>query len=145
MTGGPLTFNTILSDMVDAQRLAAHTGFNIRVFEDAIYVVNGAVLHLLFEVVNRSQEIKRMPRQAVRTWPKTVPARFKFFCGQLSDVGSGNICTVDMLGDVKVELCRRCVLRIPANFCDKGLADMFAQRVPFITRDLLNHATRDLP
>ena len=107
-----------------ADVLSAETGFSPDVFVDVLYIVDGKIIHILYNLVDRNTALKTMPKQEMMQWPRgQATHRFKCMCGRLLPVEKG-VLQVDGLGLIGGGPCRHCLYKLPAFMCDKALLEL---------------------
>jgi len=104
--------------------LAKQTGFSPDVFEDILYVVDGQIIHVLWNIVDRNSALKSLPKQNMTTWPRGQSThRFKCMCGRLVPIEKGLIRVTDPALHSGGP-CRHCLYKLPAFMCDKALLEL---------------------
>jgi hypothetical protein len=107
-----------------ANVLAEETGFSPDIFHDILYIMDGKIIHVLLNVIDRPSALRSMPKQDMTNWPRgQATHRIKCMCGRLIPVEKG-ILKVDGLDHTGGGLCRYCVYKLPAFMCDKAILEL---------------------
>ena len=109
-----------------AKTLADSTGYSPDIFTDVLYIQEGKVIHILYQIIDRITALKIYPQQEMIHWPRgSMTNKFQCMCGRLVEVGKG-ISNIEMLANIGGP-CRFCLQKIPFYMCEKAILELVGQ------------------